>query len=324
MAISLFIAFFISAIIGYLLKGAALKGKFLMPKGVPVVGGIAIGASFYAVCLFSIFFQKNPMPQALGIIYSSLPILIFGVIDDWRELSVKSKLIVQLIACALLIYSGVRTHIVYIGDVGNIIITFLWVVGITNALNHLDVADGVAGGVALIVSSAFVIISFLNPDPQTGALAFILLAATAGFLIYNLPEAKIYMGNSGSHFLGFVLAALALMVSYAPLERKVALLAPLLILGFAIFDTGFLILLRLGKRKLPFKKSNDHLALRFLELGFSKKKALSAMLALALCFSVCGILLVRATNFWGGVIVTGVILFSIAVAARMWKVKIDG
>ena len=132
------------------------------------------------------------------------------------------------------------------------------------------------------------------------------------------------MGNSGSHFLGFTLAAVALAISYAPLERKIALLSPLLILGFPIFDTAFLILMRAKKGRLIFKKSNDHLALRFLRLGYSKNKTLLFMLILSLFFSLSGVCLSQVSNTLGIVIVALVIIVGLVLTKRMSRVSIDG
>jgi len=130
------------------------------------------------------------------------------------------------------------------------------------------------------------------------------------------------MGNSGSHFLGFVLAAIALVISYAPLERKIALFSPLLILGLPIFDTAFLISMRIIKKSLPFKKSNDHLALRFLALGYSRKKTLLIMLTLCLFFSLCGILVSLVSNLSGITIIVFVGLVSLALTKKMSRVSV--
>jgi UDP-GlcNAc:undecaprenyl-phosphate GlcNAc-1-phosphate transferase len=132
------------------------------------------------------------------------------------------------------------------------------------------------------------------------------------------------MGNCGSHFLGFTLAAIALGISYAPLERKIALAAPVLILGFPIFDTLFLILMRLSRNRLPFKKSNDHLALRFLTLGYSKKRALLSMLAWGLLFSCCGVLVSQSSNFWSILVIVITLAVSFVVTKRMSRISIDG
>jgi len=325
MLINCFVIFLSSFVAGmiliFLLNKFALKYKVLIPQGIPLVGGIALGLSFIIACLVG-FLSYGSLPQEVkGIIVASFILLVFGVIDDWRELSILAKFSVQIIATSLLVLFGVRTQIVYIGNLANIIITFIWVLGISNAFNHLDVVDGLAAGCAIIVSLAFFVISFLNGDIKNAILALALSGAILSFLIYNLPPAKIYMGNSGSHFLGFVLAAIALAISYAPLGRKVALLSPLLILGFPIFDTIFLILMRLKQGRSVFKKSNDHLALRFLKLGYSKIKTLLFMLMVALFFSFCGIVISQASNLFGSTIIAFVLLVSLGLTRKMSRVS---
>jgi len=307
-----------------LFRKLALRYRVLSPQGTPLIGGIAIGLSFVLTCLIGFSLLGSLLREVRGIIIASFIMLVFGIIDDWRELSILAKFLVQIIATSLLILFGIRTQIVQIGNLANIIITFIWVLGISNAFNHLDVIDGLAAGSAIIVSLALFTISILNSQLITAILSLSLAAAAFGFLIYNLPPAKIYMGNSGSHFLGFVLAGIALIISYAPLERKIALLSPLFVFGLPIFDTALLILTRIINKKLPFKKSEDHLALRFLALGYSKKKTLLTMLILCLFFSSCGILVSQASNKFGIIIVILVVLVSLVLAKRMTKIKING
>jgi UDP-GlcNAc:undecaprenyl-phosphate GlcNAc-1-phosphate transferase len=304
----------------YLLERFALRYKILVPQGIPLIGGIAMGASFLVTCLMNLRFYGGFSQEAQGIIATSFIMLIFGIIDDWKELSILAKFSVQIIATSLLIFFGVRTQIVNIGNVMNIIITFLWILGISNAFNHLDIIDGLAAGTAVIVGLAFFIISVLNHDINTAILALALSGAVFSLLLYNFPPARVYMGNAGSHFLGFILAAIALVISYAPLERKIALFSPLLILGLPIFDTAFLILMRIMKKSLPFKKSNDHLALRFLAFGYSKKKVLFVMLVLSLFFALCGILVSQGSNLLSAVIIIIVVLVSLTLTNKMRKV----
>jgi UDP-GlcNAc:undecaprenyl-phosphate GlcNAc-1-phosphate transferase len=315
-------AFLLSLFFILLLKKVTLKYNLLVSGGIPHIGGIAVGLSFILSSL-SVFLALSILPkEALGLIIASALVLIFGIIDDLHELSVTAKFFVQLAATCLLILFGVRTQIVYIGNTLNILITVLWVLGITNAFNHLDIMDGLAGSTAAIIGIAFLYLSFLGSDIKIIILALSLTGGIFSLLLYNLPPAKIYMGNSGSHLLGFVLAALALMISYASMERKVALLSPLLILGLPIFDTAFLILMRVRKEKSIFKKSNDHLVLRLLKKGYTKQKALSFMLLLALLFVLSGILLTQVPNLLGLIIVAMVATVSLAVTRNMGRVAI--
>ncbi len=303
----------------YILNKFSRRYNLLMPKGIPLVGGIGMGLSFIFVALAVLLINKGLLKEIIGIIASSSVMLAFGVFDDWRELSIGSKFLMQIIATSILVLFGVRTQIVYIGNILNIAITFIWVLGITNAFNHLDILDGLASGVAIIISAAFLAISILNADIRSATLCLILIGAVLSFFLYNRPPAKIYMGNAGSHWLGFILAAIALIISYAPLERKVALLSPLLILGLPIFDTTFLVLIRLINKSIPFKKSNDHLVLRFSALGYSKKGVLLVMFSLCLFFCLCGIAASRVPNHLGAGIVVFAALVSLIIGIKMSK-----
>lgn len=318
------ISFLLSLGLTSLFRKISSKRNVLMHNGMPVSGGVAIALAFSAAVAFSFLCYGQISLAAAGIVLSALLLLVFGVIDDWLELSVTMKFLFQILGVALLVFFGVKTRIVYIGNFLNLLITFVWVLGIANAFNHLDVMDGVAAVTAGLAGAGFFVISLLQGDSQTMILALALIGAVCGFLLFNLPPAKIYMGNSGSHFLGFVLAAIAMVISYAPLERKIALAAPLLVLGLAIFDTSFLILIRLLKGKLPFNKSNDHLVLRFLAIRASKKLTLFIVFFWGLLFALSGIAVSMLPNLWAGLTVSLTIIITLVMLFKMSKVKIDG
>ncbi len=325
MFINFLFIFFISFITGivaiFLFKKLALKYGFFILKGIPLVGGISIALAFIFGSLSGCFLFHLPLKAIMGIVFSSAIMLVFGLFDDHKELSIKAKLLIQIIAASVLILSGIRTKIICIGGLANILITLIWIIGITNAFNHLDIMDGLAAGVAIIVSGAFFTISFLNQDIQTVILILALLSAIPGFLIYNLPPAKIYLGNSGSHFLGFVLSVIAITIHYASMERKIALFAPILILGLPIFDTFFVSILRLKKRILPFKKSNDHLALILLKSGYSTNKILTTMFLLALVFALSGVALSKVPNFLGIILIFVILPISVISIVIMSKIR---
>jgi UDP-GlcNAc:undecaprenyl-phosphate GlcNAc-1-phosphate transferase len=299
-----------------------LRHKFLIPEDIPLVGGLSIGISFVITSLLFFLLQKSLPPNIKGVLFSSSIILLVGIIDDFRELSVVVKFFFQILATSLIIRFGVRTNIVYIGNFLNILITFIWIIGITNAFNLLDILDGLAGGIAIIVSLAFLIIALINNDINSAILILALIGVVISFLIYNFPPAKVYMGNTGSHFLGFVIGTLAMIISYAPLERKIALLSPIIILGFPIFDTLFLILMRIGKRKLPFKKTKDHLAMRLSALGFSFRKTLFILLGVCSFFSFAGLLLSQVPNIYGIIILMFLVIIVFALTKKMLNVVI--
>lgn len=311
----------LSALFILLLRKISIKFKILSLRGMPLVGlGVAVS---FIIC-FGLFTAGSSFKEMLGIVISACIILIFGAVDDWREMSILAKFLVQLTAASLLIFFGVKTQIVYIGNLTNILVTLIWIIGITNAFNLLDIMDGLAAGVALISASALFLIALFNQDVNSLVFLSALIGSILGFLIYNLPPAKAYLGNCGSHFLGFIMAAVTIIISYAPLERKIALLSPVLVLGFVIFDTAFLILIRIRNKRNPCKKSKDHLALRFLELGYSKRAILALMLGLSFIFSTCGVLVSRLSNTWGVSIIFFMVLAGLVIGVKMKKVNVDG
>jgi len=308
--------FLAGMIVVVLLKKFSLRHKILVKTGIPIIGGVAIGIAFFLASFLGLAPLASLHTPAAGIIVASFAILIFGIIDDFLELSISAKFLMQIISIAILIFFGVKTNIVGIGNIGNILVTFIWMLGITNSFNHLDVIDGVAGVVAITVGFAFFAVSLLNADFVSAVLSLSLASVTFSFLVFNIPPAKVYMGNAGSHFLGFVLGAIALTISYAGLDNKVALLTPIVILGFPIIDTTMLVFLRISRKIFPFKKSNDHPALRFLAMGYSKRKALLVMFLWSLFFSFCGVAMSWVNNTLGAFIIlisvlAGLILFKI-------------
>ncbi|MBZ9577971.1 undecaprenyl/decaprenyl-phosphate alpha-N-acetylglucosaminyl 1-phosphate transferase [Patescibacteria group bacterium] len=286
-----------------LFRSLALKTNFVSPQGITRLGGLGMWLAFSIVCILggSIYGVLNK--TGWGIILGSGLLVAFGIIDDYKkELSVPIKFLVQIVATVLLILFGIKTRIIYIGPYLNVLITFLWVLGITNAFNHLDIMDGLAGGVAAISSVTFFLIALFNANLSIAVASLALTAVTLSFLRYNLSSIKVYMGNSGSHFLGFALAAIAILISYAPLEKKIALVCPILVLGLPVYDTLFVMFIRARKGRSIFKKSDDHFALRLLAKGFSKSKALIFMYLFGLFFSLNGLIISRVSNQIGIII----------------------
>ena len=315
--------FFCGIILIFFLKSLVLKHKFLVSKGVPLVGGPALAIAFLACVLVASRLYGIMTYELLGLCAASFLMLVFGILDDWRELSIPAKFAFEIVATILLVVFGVKTQIVGLGSVGNIIVTFVWVLAVTNAFNHLDIMDAVTGLSAFIIGAGLFVISVFGADMQTALLCCILCGATLSFLTFNLPPARIYLGNSGSHFLGFVFSGIALIISYASLERPVALISPILIMGLPLYDTIFLVLVRILKGKIPFKKSNDHLTLRFRVLGLSVRKIICIILLLNLMFVSTGIIVSRASNLGGLAVIFVTSLVILGVTLKMAKVKVD-
>ena len=297
--------------------------KFLLDKA-SYLGGLGVWASFMIILSVLTFaFNVSFSNEIIGIVLASSLIILFGFIDDVRELSIVAKLIAQLLACFVLIFFGTRTHIMSIGAAFNIAVTVLWVIGITNAFNHLDILDGLCAGVALISSLFLGLFALYTQNYSIALISIIVCGLCLGFLRHNLPQARLYLGNSGSHFLGFLLASLAINISYAPIERPVALISPILILGVAVFDTAFLVVMRIRRKQLIFKKSNDHIALRLLKLECPPKKILILFYSVAFLFGAIGFLIARISNNIGIVLVLLLVFLSLFCAKKLAKIPIN-
>jgi UDP-GlcNAc:undecaprenyl-phosphate/decaprenyl-phosphate GlcNAc-1-phosphate transferase len=324
-AVFFVISAFVSFCFVVFLSVLSPRFKFLRNShGVPLTGGLAIAIvfGFFSYCLS--FSDQSLLSLFKALLPATCLIFLAEVWDDYKELSVGGKVVTQILATTLLVVSGIRTHIVFLNDTANIIVTFIWVLAITNAFNLLDIMDGLCAAAGIIVSFGLFLICVFNRDIQASGILVILIGSLFGFFILNAPPAKIYMGNAGSHFLGFVLAVLSISISYASQYRQIALVSPIMVMGFPIFDTLFVVMMRISNGKSAVKKSRDHLVLRFLELGHSKPLALIFMCCQALFFTVCGILVSQLPNRSGLGVIVFVVAVGIALAVTMSRVAIDG
>lgn len=257
-------------------------------KPVPYLGGVAIYIAFVIPVIVAKFILHQELYGVVGILAGATLMMVMGLIDDIKNLTPYVKLAVQLVAALIIIY--VNMHIKFMdNNLLNLILTLFWVVGITNAVNLTDIMDGLAGGICAVACIAFFIVAYIAGRANDMIPAVALFGATAAFLVYNRPPAKIYMGDAGSLFLGFMMAALALNESYSR-TNIVAVLAPVLILGVPIFDTLLVSMIRIGRGILPIYGSNDHTAQRLVMLGFSKPLAVLFLVIITAVLSALGII----------------------------------
>lgn len=333
MVLNYLLAFFISLITGLILTPIFAKimlkfGIVSKPitlrkdaRGLPL-GGISIYLSFIIAVLLTLFYTSGITLELKGILIGGSLVMLLGLYDDAKELSVGLKFLGELIAVLILIIFGVKTQIILISPNLNLLVTAIWILGIINAFNLLDILDGLSCGLGTIASLTFLIVAILTHHLSAAIIAGALAGSSLAFLKYNFPEAKVFMGDTGSLFIGFVLAAVAIDISYAPLGREIALLTPILILGLPIYDTLFLMLMRVLEGKSIFRKSNDHLALRLVAMGFGQKKTVLIMYSLGILFSISALTLRRVGNKWGIIVILVVVIFSI-VGRRMSRIKVD-
>ena len=245
---------------------------------VPLLGGAAIYVAFIVVLLF--FGDRSYINQVVGIFVGATLMSFMGVVDDRWGLGSYVKLAGQLLAAAILIYSGVQVNLM--GGWLDILITLVWVVGITNAFNLLDNMDGLAGGVAMIAAIYFLLLSAMSGQYLVGTLAAALAGACAGFLVYNWNPAHFFMGDAGRLFSGFLLAAVAIKLRFPSNSFVVTWMIPLLVLGLPLFDTTLVFISRLRRGKNPLTTpGKDHISHRLAFLLGSRREAVLVCYLLA-------------------------------------------
>jgi UDP-GlcNAc:undecaprenyl-phosphate GlcNAc-1-phosphate transferase len=241
----------------------------LKNHGNPVayLGGLAVYLSF----LVSLALTFNFDQQVLGLLLAGTIIVVLGLIDDFGVLSPAVKLCGQSIAVLVLIRAGISIKLGFLPWYISFPISYFWLIGITNAFNIIDVMDGLSSGVAFIASLILFVIGVLNNSMVIAIMAVSLGGSLLGFLRYNFEPAKIYLGDTGSMFIGMMMGALAMIGNYTE-NNTVACLAPVLILGIPIFDTLFVMYIRYRRGMSIIAGSPDHFALRLRKWRLSTKQ----------------------------------------------------
>ncbi|HXF63759.1 MAG TPA: MraY family glycosyltransferase [Caldilineaceae bacterium] len=259
---------------------------------VPLLGGAAIYLSFLLVLFF--FGDRFYVNQFVGIFIGATLMSLMGVVDDRWGLGSYIKLGGQVLAACILIYSGVSVRL--FGGWLDWMITVLWVVGITNAMNLLDNMDGLSGGIAMIAAVFFTLLAAMSRQYLVGALAAALAGACAGFLIHNWNPARIFMGDTGSLFLGFLLAAVGIKLRFPSNSVTVTWLIPVLVMAVPIFDTTLVFISRLRRGKNPLTTpGKDHLSHRLARLTGSRREAVLICYLIAGGIGLLAIFLTQAT-----------------------------
>jgi UDP-GlcNAc:undecaprenyl-phosphate GlcNAc-1-phosphate transferase len=241
---------------------------------VPYLGGLAIYGAFLVALAVSLEFGA----EVLGILLAGAIVVILGLIDDLGALGPWVKLAGQGVAIAVLIKSSVFIKLVFLPLWVQIPLTALWLLSITNAFNLIDIMDGLSAGVGVVASVLLFVVAVAAGRPMIATLLAALAGALLGFLKSNFEPAKIYMGDTGSLFVGLMLGALAMNNSYT-VHNRIASLAPAVILGVPIFDTLFVMYVR-WRRGLPVMRgSPDHFALRLRKWRLSTKQTVVASYA---------------------------------------------
>lgn len=292
----------------------------------PSLGGIAIWFSFTATLVAMRFMTQFPtgtLRSLRAILLGGAMVSLLGVVDDLKKpqgLHFKPKFVVQLLAAAILLYFGIQMRFIQ-PDYLAVGLTLLWVVGISNALNIIDIVDGLCASQAAIAALAFLCIALPSEEIYVNFASAALLGAALGFLPWNFSDDyKIFMGDSGSLFLGFVLAAIALGTNYTR-TNPLGVYAPLFILLVPMYDTFFVMAVRLLKGHSPFMGSKDHFALRLERVGFLRHHVVGLAALCSGFLSLCAFLVTRVGTAWA-LWIYGVVCAYIAILSwRLYKIE---
>ena len=285
---------------------------------IPRMGGLAI---FFGFILSALIFVPLDVPLR-GMLLGAVIIVILGIFDDIYALPALPKLLVQIAAASVAVVMGNRIEILSNPNIFSsspywelgwlsIPISVFWIVGITNAVNLIDGLDGLACGVSTISSMTMLVIALTVAEPDVALLMAALAGGCIGCLPYNLNPAKIFMGDTGSTFLGFILATVSiegLFKSYAIISFAV----PFLMLGLPIFDTCFAILRRVSHGQSPMAPDRGHIHHRLIDMGFNQKQAVAVLYVISAILGLSAVVL-TTTN----VVRAMVVLLALCVAGGM-------
>jgi UDP-GlcNAc:undecaprenyl-phosphate GlcNAc-1-phosphate transferase len=285
------------------------------------MGGIAIYLAFIIGCLI---FAPD-LSRAYPMLIAATLLFGVGIIDDLKQLKPYVKLVMQVVAASIVVFSGLRLPGLYwtSWEPGVNFLTIFWLVAITNAINLLDNMDGLAGGISLIACAFLAITFFVNGQTEEAALPLILAGAVAGFLRFNFNPATIFMGDCGSMFLGFALSGIALLSDIQRTRNLVSVLAtPVLILTIPILDTMVVAVTRKLSGRPVSQGGRDHTSHRLVALGMSERRATLSLYTLA-ALSGALALAVREMAIWGALaLVTLFALSALFIGLYLGKVGV--
>lgn len=267
-------------------------------KPTAILGGAAIYLSVILPALFLLPLNKN----LIGVLAGATLLFVVGLIDDKFHLTPYVKLFAQIVAGSIAVFSGIILG-PPVSAILAVPLTLLWIVAVTNAFNLLDNIDGLAAGIAGIVSLMLFFSALIFSNNPLGGYALILSGAALGFLFYNFNPARIFMGDSGSMFLGYSLAVISIsgMARHAS-NLFITMLVPVFILSIPIFDTIFVMVTRVMKGKRIFEGGRDHTSHRLVTLGLSQRKTVLLLYALSAAFGLFALMSSRLSLFIIGVI----------------------
>lgn len=314
--IFLFLSSFIAAfLLTKIFRRLAVRWEFIdhpserkfHKKSTPLLGGAAIFLGFWIAMSIGLC-TGIKLPLSGLIFIGSLAIAVVGLWDDKFALSVKRKLLFQIAVALFTVLIGIRAKL-FLPPLFSYIVSFIWILVITNAFNLLDNMDGVSGGIAFISSLLLLIVSILMKNYFVSAMISAFMGALAGFLWFNFPPASVFMGDCGSMFIGYIVSVVTILGTYYKPGNPTLfpVVIPLLILAVPLFDVLSVIFIRIVHKKPIFHPDKNHFSHRLVNLGMSVRTAVLFLYLVTFCVGLPSILLPQIS------LVGVVIVFSQAV-----------
>ena len=330
---SFFMAFIFSLIATAIIKKIAIKYKIYdIPKTAikthkiptPYLGGIAIAIAFILpliIIRFTTNFETGVLHNLRGILLAGGILLIVGLIDDLKDLNFKTKFFWQFVAATILIMFDMRIKFIH-PEYLAIILSYIWIIGIINAVNLIDIMDGLSSGIAIIATLTFFAIHSPFEASYVNFAAITLAGACLGFLKHNFHPAKIFMGDAGSMFIGLILSALSLGANYS-VNNQIAVFTPILILIVPIYDTFYIMIKRMQKGKSIFLGSKDHVAVRLKINGWSTRKIVLTLYFTAFIASVLAYTITQSNLFLALVLYIVILIIALVLGKNLSKIEVD-
>jgi len=295
-------------------------------RPIPRIGGVAIFVSTMTLVISAILLNNGigdsfsaVQVQLIMLLSSSTLVFIVGLADDLKGLSARTKFLLELLAATALCFGGLRISRITLADGWTLplggwgyALTILWIVGITNAVNLSDGLDGLAAGICSIACGVIALFAFLSGSVIMGVFMLALLGSLCGFLVFNFHPAKVFMGDCGSLFLGFIIAASSVMCMMKS-GALVGLALPALALGVPIFDTLFTMLRRFLEHQSLFAPDRNHFHHRLLELGLNQRRAVLITYMVTLLATGLGLLMLASNDIHSLFVFVGALLLIVFV-----------
>lgn len=343
------ISFLLAFIISFMTTPSSIRlahklGAIDVPKDdrrmhnnvMPKLGGIAVISGFLTSIIYLLFVMTIEgsinlfgaelyFQKLIGILFGIIIITVIGMLDDIKTLKPWQKLMGQILAAIIVVSFGVKIDVINISTISidlnkwiSIIATIIWIVGITNAINLMDGLDGLSSGISLISCLSLLIIFALNGSPMIAILIIAtLIGALVGFLPFNFAPAKTFIGDTGSNFLGFMLAIVSIL-GVAKTYTIAIIILPMLVLGLPILDVLWAIARRIIKGKsikAVFRADNEHVHHKLVKRGFSQKQAVLILYGASAVFGMFAIILFES-GFWKAISYLLMVIAAIALGYK--------